>query len=101
MRILGIDHVGIASGNLAKHVEIFGGRLGLEVHDIEERGPDGGLRSAFARAGDADVEILEDRVPDRRPLPDCFAPRYGSVEMGRRGGILVPGPPLSVPLEPV
>jgi hypothetical protein len=38
--------------------------------------------------------------PDGRPLPDCFAPRYGSVEIGRRGGILVPGTRLTVPLEP-
>jgi TfdA family taurine catabolism dioxygenase TauD len=38
--------------------------------------------------------------PDGRPLPACFAPRYGSVEIGRRGGILVPGTTLCVPLEP-
>jgi hypothetical protein len=38
--------------------------------------------------------------PDGRPLPDCYAPRYGSVEIGRRGGILVPGTTLTVPLEP-
>ena len=64
MRILGIDHIGIASGDLGKHVEIFGAKLGLEVHDIEEKDPYGGLRSAFARVGDSDIEILEDRVPD-------------------------------------
>lgn len=39
--------------------------------------------------------------PDGRPLPECYAPRYGSVEIGRRGGILVPGSALTVPLEPV
>jgi hypothetical protein len=39
--------------------------------------------------------------PDGRPLPECYAPRYGSVEMGRRGGILVPGTTLTVPLQPV
>jgi len=38
--------------------------------------------------------------PDGRPLPECYAPRYGSVEIGRRGGILVPGTTLTVPLEP-
>jgi Taurine catabolism dioxygenase TauD, TfdA family len=38
--------------------------------------------------------------PAGRPLPDCFAPRYGRVEIGRRGGILVPGATLTVPLEP-
>jgi methylmalonyl-CoA/ethylmalonyl-CoA epimerase len=64
MRILGIDHIGIASEDLGKHIEIFGAKLGLEVHDIEEKDPYGGLRAAFARVGDTDIEILEDRVPD-------------------------------------
>jgi catechol 2,3-dioxygenase-like lactoylglutathione lyase family enzyme len=64
VRILGIDHIGIASGDLGKHIEIFGDKLGLEIHDIEEKDPYGGLRAAFARIGDTDFEILEDRVPD-------------------------------------
>lgn len=38
---------------------------------------------------------------DGRPLPECYVPRYGSVEIGRRGGILVPGTTLTVPLQPV
>ena len=37
--------------------------------------------------------------PDGRPLPPSFAPRYGSVTVGDRGGILVPGSRLTVPLE--
>jgi len=64
MRILGIDHIGIASADLGKHIEIFGDKLGLEIHDLEEKDPYGGLRTAFARVGDTDFEILEDRVPD-------------------------------------
>ena len=64
MRILGIDHIGIASGDLSRHIEIFGNKLGLEIHDIEEKDPYGGLRAAFARIGDTDLEILEDRLPD-------------------------------------
>ena len=47
MRILGIDHIGIASGDLGKHIEIFGDKLGLEIHDVEEKDPYGGLRAAF------------------------------------------------------
>ena len=39
--------------------------------------------------------------PDGRPLPECYVPRYGSVEIGRRGGILVSGTTLTVPLQPV
>ena len=37
--------------------------------------------------------------PNARPLPDVFAPRYGSVTPGDRGGIIVPGTKLSVSLE--
>ena len=49
MRILGIDHIGIASADLGRHIEIFGDKLGLEIHDIHERDPYGSLRAAFAR----------------------------------------------------
>lgn len=35
-----------------------------------------------------------------RPLPEAFAQRYGSVVPGDRGGIMVPGTRLKVPLEP-
>ena len=35
-----------------------------------------------------------------RPLPKVFAPRYGSVTPGDRGGIVVRGMRLKVPLEP-
>jgi len=34
-----------------------------------------------------------------RPLPDIFAPRYGSVTPGARGGIVVSGTTPKVPLE--
>jgi len=39
--------------------------------------------------------------PDGRPLPDSFRARWGSIEIGRRGGILVPETKLNAPLEPV
>ena len=34
-----------------------------------------------------------------RPLPEIFAPRYGSVIPGERGGIVISGTRLKVPLE--
>jgi hypothetical protein len=34
-----------------------------------------------------------------RPLPEIFAPRYGSIAPGVRGGIVVGGTTLKVPLE--
>ncbi|HEX2649181.1 MAG TPA: TauD/TfdA family dioxygenase [Burkholderiales bacterium] len=37
--------------------------------------------------------------PGARPLPEVFAPRYGSVTPGERGGIVVSGTRLKVPLE--
>jgi catechol 2,3-dioxygenase-like lactoylglutathione lyase family enzyme len=64
MRTLGIDHIGIASADLGRHIEIFGDKPGLEIHDIHEKDPYDGLRAAFARVGDTDFELLEDRVPD-------------------------------------
>lgn len=41
-------------------------------------------------------------APDGRPLPDTFAPRYGSVQIGSpmRGGTRVPGQIYTAPLEP-
>lgn len=40
-------------------------------------------------------------IPGARPLPDVYAERYGSTTIGDRGGILVDGTQLTVPLEPV
>ncbi len=40
-------------------------------------------------------------VPGARPLPPIYAERYGKVEIGDRGGIIVPGTKLNAPLEPV
>jgi hypothetical protein len=37
--------------------------------------------------------------PEARPLPEVFAPRYGSVVPGSRGGIFLEGTQLKVPLE--
>jgi hypothetical protein len=37
-------------------------------------------------------------VPGDRPLPLCFRQRYGSIEVGERGGIIVKGTRLNVPL---
>ena len=36
-------------------------------------------------------------IPGDRPLPPVFATRYGSIEIGNRGGIVVPGTELRVP----
>jgi len=33
-----------------------------------------------------------------RPLPECFKQRYGSIEIGNRGGILTKGTTLNAPM---
>jgi hypothetical protein len=40
-------------------------------------------------------------APGARPLPPVYLERYGSVEIGDRGGIICPGTKLHAPLEPV
>lgn len=35
-----------------------------------------------------------------RPLPECFKSRYGSIEIGNRGGIVTQGTKLHAPLSP-
>ena len=40
-------------------------------------------------------------APGARPLPAAYAERYGSVEIGRRGGIICKGTRLHAPLEAV
>lgn len=40
-------------------------------------------------------------APDARPLPEIYAQRFGTTEIGNRGGIVVPGSELNAPLEPV
>ena len=40
-------------------------------------------------------------VPGARPLPPVYAERYGKVDIGDRGGIIVPGAMMNAPLEAV
>ena len=39
-------------------------------------------------------------LPDDRPLPPSFKQRYGSIEIGNRGGIITHGTKLHVSLTP-
>ena len=61
------------------------------------------------RTGFEDWPELEDRrhllrlwlsAPNDRPLPEVFKERFGSVEIGNRGGIAVRGAEPCAPLEP-
>ena len=39
--------------------------------------------------------------PDGRPLPPCYAQRWGSIEIGDRGGIVTPDATPHAPLTPI
>lgn len=39
-------------------------------------------------------------VPGDRALPPVFAERYGTIEIGNRGGIIVDGTTLHAPIDP-
>ena len=38
-------------------------------------------------------------IPGDRPLPDCFKQRYGSIEIGNRGGIITSETKLHAPID--
>jgi hypothetical protein len=38
-------------------------------------------------------------LADDRPLPNCFKQRYGSIEIGNRGGIVTECSKLHAPLD--
>ncbi len=38
-------------------------------------------------------------IENDRPLPDCFTQRYGSIQIGNRGGIITKNTRLNVPLD--
>ncbi len=38
-------------------------------------------------------------LPGDRPLPECFAQRFGTTTVGDRGGVVVPGTQLSAPID--
>jgi len=40
-------------------------------------------------------------IPESRPLPPVYAQRFGKIDIGDRGGIIVPGSSMNAPLEAV
>ena len=58
MKILGIDHVGIAVSNLDEAVRFYAETLGLVADPVEEK-PELGLRIARVQVGDVQLELIE------------------------------------------
>lgn len=56
-----IDHIGIAVNNLDETVFFYRQVMGLEVSSTEVLN---GMKIAFMRVGDSELELLEDLTPD-------------------------------------
>lgn len=56
-----IDHIGIAVKNLNETVAFYHDVMGLEVSAAEEFN---GMKIAFLRIGESELELLEDMTPD-------------------------------------
>lgn len=63
MKVLKVDHIGIAVKNLDETLKFYTEALGLEVHGtetVEEQK----VKVAFLPLGDTEVELLESTSPD-------------------------------------
>jgi methylmalonyl-CoA/ethylmalonyl-CoA epimerase len=58
-----IDHLGIATREIAETLEFWRDALGLQLHDIEDV-PDQKVRVAMLNLGESRVELLEPTSPD-------------------------------------
>ncbi len=58
MKVLGIDHIGIAVQNLDEALRFYTETLGLPASPVQDS-PEHGLRIARVRIGDIDLELIE------------------------------------------
>jgi methylmalonyl-CoA/ethylmalonyl-CoA epimerase len=63
MRILHIDHIGVASKDMAEALKFFVEKLGMEAKGFETI-EDQKVRVAFLPLGEGEIEILESTSPD-------------------------------------
>lgn len=63
MKVLKIDHVGVAVENLEETLAIYTGILGLELHGIEVV-EDQRVKTAFLPVGEAEIELLASTDPE-------------------------------------
>jgi methylmalonyl-CoA/ethylmalonyl-CoA epimerase len=63
MKILKIDHVGVAVKDAAAALKLFEGLLGLKVHGSETV-PEQKVRTVFLPVGETEVELLEATAPE-------------------------------------
>jgi len=63
MKILSVDHIGIAAKNLGESANFYTHALGLEMTGVEEV-TNQKVRTAFFPVGESELEILESTTPD-------------------------------------
>ncbi|MDA8426207.1 MAG: methylmalonyl-CoA epimerase [Treponema sp.] len=63
MKVLKIDHVGVAVENLEETLAIYTGILGLELHGTEVV-EDQRVKTAFLPVGEAEIELLASTDPE-------------------------------------
>ena len=63
MKILGVDHIGVAARSIDESMKFYTEILGLELHGTEEVAEQK-VRTAFLPVGEAEFEILESTAPD-------------------------------------
>jgi len=63
MKILKVDHIGVAVSNLEEALRLYRDVFGLEVHG-EEVIEDQKVKVCFIPVGDSEIELLESTSPD-------------------------------------
>jgi len=63
MKVLGLDHVGIAVENLDASLAVYEGILGMKLHGTEEV-VEQKVRTAFLPLGETEIELLESTDPE-------------------------------------
>src|SRR5437867_4063675 len=88
MKIIAIDHIGIAVSNLDDALRFYTQTLGLTADPIEDK-PEHGLRIARVRVGEVELELIEARdwegtmqryLPHRGPGVYHVGLRVGDVD---------------------
>ena len=63
MKILSVDHIGVAAKGIDESVKFYTDMLGLELAGTEEVAEQK-VRTAFLPVGESEIEILESTAPD-------------------------------------
>ncbi len=63
MRVIKVDHIGIAVKSISEALKLYEESLGIKCEGIEEV-PEQKVKTAFLPIGDTEIELLESTAPD-------------------------------------